>query len=169
MAWVSSIPLQGDFHIIHSFKNRFLDLEKMYICTFDLNLRRAPGFEPAQGRKQELDQCLYSEVSQGTTAEPTTASPRIHLAQVTQGLSCLAFNVSSFPDFLPGITYLEGRVLKSLWFRCGKCGFSATRGFPHRPIRRRSRTAMWRHWQPSAFYVLATDLCQGGGWKVNLY
>merc|ERR550532_2864051 len=53
---------------------------------------RAPGFAPAQGRKQELDQCLYFEVSQGTTGEPTTALPRIHLAQVTQGLSCLASN-----------------------------------------------------------------------------
>ena len=68
-------------------------------------MRRAPGFEPAQGRKQELDQCLYFEASRGTTAEPTTASPRIHLAQVTQGLSCLAFNVSSFQTFCGQYTY----------------------------------------------------------------
>merc|ERR550532_1110593 len=61
---------------------------------------RVPGFEPAQGRKQELDQCLYFEASQGTTGEPTIASPRILLAQVTQGLSCLASNVSSFQTFL---------------------------------------------------------------------
>lgn len=54
---------------------------------------RAPGFEAAQARKQGLDQCLPFEVSQGTTAEPTTALPQIHLAQVTQGLSCLAFNM----------------------------------------------------------------------------
>merc|ERR550532_580544 len=53
---------------------------------------RVPGCEPAQGRKQELDQCLHFGASQGTTAEPTTASPQIHLAQVTQGLSCLAFD-----------------------------------------------------------------------------